>query len=316
MSCLLSQSKNARSYIKRILTSIFRRHGAFDVPRQDIIANSEALVEMSRGAFTLLDRSGTVVQLPFDLTVSFAHLLARGRPENNKFFSFGTIYRASDEKLEPALRSEVNFDIVSSNTIDLSLKDAEAIKTLDEFVCSTPAISFKKPVIVLNHSDLLDVILESSRIAPERFAIVKAQLSKLGVEWQKERLRDELRKKSMNIPNMSVEDLLRFNFRKSIEATRDEIEKLLQRTPYLERAQQTLTRLTEISSYLKQFNVQTKVVIGPLSNHTAQLYHGSLMFQCLETAGRQVLAIGGRYDDFIRKLGPSAGSGQSPSCWI
>ena len=52
---------------------------------------------------------------------------------------------------------EVDFDIVSTDTLDLALKEAEVIKVLDEIVTTFPSLSSTQMCFHLGHSQLLQL---------------------------------------------------------------------------------------------------------------------------------------------------------------
>jgi translation initiation factor 2-alpha kinase 4 len=116
------------------------------------------------GAVRLLDASGNQLQLPFDLTLPNARSISRQDPPLEKTFAFGTVYREMPHGSEPRTHKEVDFDIVSHNTLDLALKEAEVIKVLDEIIEEFPPLRSSPMSFLINHSDLLQLIMEFCRI--------------------------------------------------------------------------------------------------------------------------------------------------------
>ena len=55
---------------------------------------------------------------------------------------------------------EADFDIVTTDTLDLALKEAEVIKVLDEIVIAFPALRSSPMCFQLGHSDLLQLIFD------------------------------------------------------------------------------------------------------------------------------------------------------------
>jgi eukaryotic translation initiation factor 2-alpha kinase 4 len=197
--------------VKEKLTSIFRRHGAVETNRQVLFPRSG---HYSGGIVRLLDSSGNLVQLPFDLILPNARAIPRQDTSLEKTFAFGTVYREAPHGGEPKSHKEVDFDIVSYNTLDLALKEAEAIKVLDEIVEEFPTLRSIPMCFHINHSDLLQIIMEFCRITPAQIPAVKEVISKLNVgKWTLPKIRSELRSPSVGVASTSLDDLTRFDFR-------------------------------------------------------------------------------------------------------
>ena len=280
------------------LESIFRRHGAAEVGRQVIIPKTE----FYRNAATFLDGSGLVVQLPHDLTLPFARTLGQTSPSYGKSYCFGTVYRSTIMGSEPKQFPEVDFDFISSSAQDLPLKEAEVIKVLDEVLTEFPALATHRWTIILNHADLLDLVLNFCRVKPLEAAGVKQALSHLNTQshaWAK--TREELRSPANKVPETTVTDLKRFHFEGDLKQVRSRLSKLFGDTDHLRKALPLLVRLEEVMKYLERMGIQSQILIAPLSNNSEYLYQGSLLFQCAESGTRKVLAVGGRYDALVQE---------------
>lgn len=200
-----------QSIVKQKLTSIFRQHGAVEAPRSVLIPKS---THYGPNAVQLLDQNGTSLQLPYDLTMSHARFIAKQEPAVQKSFSFGPVFRDRQSGGQPQMFGEVDFDIVSLDTLDLALKEAEVIKVLDQIVAGFPSLAETTMCFHLNHSDLLGLIFDFCRIEPGIRTAVAETLSKLNIHsfsWQK--IRNELRSPLLGISATSVDDLQRFDFR-------------------------------------------------------------------------------------------------------
>lgn len=197
--------------VKERLTSIFRRHGAVETARQMLFPRSHLY---NHGAVRLLDSSGNLLQLPFDLTLPNARAIPRQDPSLEKTFAFGTVYREMPHGGEPRTHKEVDFDIVSHNTLDLALKEAEVLKVLDEIIEEFPPLKSASMSFMINHSDLLQLIMEFCRITPSQVPLVKEIISKLNVgKWTMQKIRSELRSPAIGVASTSLDDLARFDFR-------------------------------------------------------------------------------------------------------
>lgn len=197
--------------VKKKLTSIFRRHGAVESTRQMLFPRSQ---HYNNGAVRVLDVSGNLLQLPYDLTLPNARTIPRQDRSLEKTFAFGTVYRESTHGSEPRTHREVDFDIVSHNTLDLALKEAEVIKVLDEIIEEFPPLRSTPMCFLVNHSDLLQLIMEFCRIKPPQIPKVKEILSKLNVgKYNMQKIRSELRAPAIGVASTSLDDLARFDFR-------------------------------------------------------------------------------------------------------
>jgi len=197
--------------VKQQLISIFRHHGAVETPRTILFPRS---THYGPNSVRLLDPHGTLVQLPYDLTLPHARSLAKQSPSVHRSFAFGAVFRDRESGGQPQTFGEVDFDIVSNDTLDLALKEAEVIKVLDEIVGSFPALAATQMCFHLNHSDLLGLIFDFCRIEPSTRLLVADTLSKLNIQnWSWQKIKAELRSPLIGVSATSVDDLQRFDFR-------------------------------------------------------------------------------------------------------
>ncbi|KAF2841608.1 kinase-like protein [Patellaria atrata CBS 101060] len=293
-----------RCLIKDKLTAIFKRHGAVESQRQIMFPKSSYYA--NRPAVQFLDASGTLVQLPYDLTLPHARSIARRAPALEKTYTFGTVYRDTYTGGAPRSSGEADFDIVSFDNLDLPLKEAEVIKVLDEIINEFPSLSSTQMCFHLNHSDLLELIMEFCRITEPQRESVKETLSKLNIQqWTWQKIRNELRTSSSGVPSTSLDELQRFDWRDTPEKAFGKLRKLFANTNVIEKTHAIFARLTTVIDYMKQLDVQHKVYISPLSSFNEKFYTGGILFQCLyDTKRRDVLAAGGRYDRLIQDHHP------------
>jgi eukaryotic translation initiation factor 2-alpha kinase 4 len=198
-----------QSIVKQRLTAIFRRHGALEAQRTFIFPRSS---HYGPNAVQLLDPTGTLVQLPYDLTVPFARSLAKHTPSLGRSFTFGNVFRDKSGG-QPQSFGEVDFDIVS-DSLDMALKEAEVIKVMDEIITGFPSLAATQMCFHINHSDLLYLIFEFCRIEPITRPAVAEVLSKLNIQqWTWQKIKNELRSPLIGVPVSSLDDLQRFDFR-------------------------------------------------------------------------------------------------------
>ncbi|KAK7531285.1 kinase-like protein [Phyllosticta citribraziliensis] len=290
--------------VEEKLSNVFRRHGAVKTRRQLLFPKS-AHYE-NQNVVQLFDASGTLVQLPYDFTLPFARTLARRKPPADKTYSIGHVYRDTFTGGAPRSSGEADFDIISYNSLDLALKEAEVIKVMDEVLDELPSLASSQVCFHLNHSDLLELIMESCRIAPSLRRSVKDILSRLNIQqWSWQKIKQDLRSPAVGVSSTSLDDLAKFDFRDTPEKTFAKIKSLLSGTELLDRTHAIFAHLRQVLTYLGKFNVQRKIYCAPLSSFNSKFYSGGIMFQCLfDTKRRDVLAAGGRYDRLIEEHKP------------
>lgn len=203
--------------VKQALVSIFRRHGAVEMTRNSIYPKSGLY---GANVVQLLDQNGTVVQLPFDLMMGNARMLAKhaNTPVVEKSYCFGSVFRDNHHGGQPQMFGEVDFDIVSTDTLDLAFKEAEVIKVLDEIISAFPSLSATQMCFHIGHSDLLQLIYEYCGVDISSRQAASDVLSKLNIQsWTWQKIRTELRSPMVGVSATSVDELQRFDFRGKIE---------------------------------------------------------------------------------------------------
>ncbi|KAI8950785.1 serine/threonine-protein kinase gcn2 [Xylaria longipes] len=303
-----------RGIVKEELTSIFRRHGAVEAPRSSLYPRSPHYFA-SQNIVQLLDQNGTVVQLPFDLMLGNARLLAKqSHPaETRRSFTFGHVYRDRHSGGQPQMIGEVDFDITSADTLDLALKEAEVIKVLDEIIETFPSTS--SMCFHLGHSDLLQLIFDYCNIDLSARQAAAESLTKLNIHsFTFQKIRAELRSPLIGISATSIEDLRRFDFRDTPTKAFAKLKTLFEGTPLYQQLHATIAHLKGVIEYTKRLGVHAKIYINPLSSIKANFFAGGVLFQCLhDKKFKDVFAAGGRYDSLIRAHRPKIGSqGEGP----
>jgi translation initiation factor 2-alpha kinase 4 len=320
-----------QNLVKDRLAMVFRSHGAVEIQRQLLLPWSDHYA--NNKVVKLFDPSGTLVQLPYDLTLPYARSIGRGAPFLEKTFTIGQVSSSMQQPLErhllttqvfretytegaPRSIGEANFDILSYDTLDLALKEAEVLKVVDEIIEEFPSFGSTPMCFHLNHADLLDMVMDFCRISTPQRPAVKAVLSKLNISkdntWQ--RIRNELRSSDVGVTSTSLDDLARFDWRDTPEKAFAKIRRLFEGTKYLDRTHAIFAHLSSVISYMKLWNVKRKVYISVLSNLNEQFYAGGILFQCLfDTKQREVLAAGGRYDKLIDEYRPKGPGHAHPS---
>lgn len=71
-------------------------------------------------------------------------------------------------------------------------------------------------------------------------------------------------------------------------------------TEYADGLAPVFARINAVISYLKAFQVKTKVYVSPLASLNDKFFRGSILFQCIfDSNKKDVFAAGGRYDSLI-----------------
>ena len=284
-----------RCLVRDKITAVFRRHGAVEQPRPLLLPSS---AHYSSTAVRLLNSSGTLVQLPYDLTLPNARMLAKQLSCGRKTFAFADVYRENPTGGHPKRHGEVDFDIVSYDNLDLALREAEVLKVIDEILDITPSLASVQMCYHINHSQILDHILDFCDIVASKRPAVKEIISKLNIgQWTWPKIRNELRAPSIAIPSTSLDELMLFDFRDTYDKAVPKLRSLLHNTEELE---STFSHLQAVTTYLLRFSVKRKVYISPLSSFNDKFYRGNILFQCIyDSKKRDVFAAGGRYDRLI-----------------
>lgn len=288
--------------VRERLAEIFRHHGAVETTRPLLLPRSKLY---NRGVAQLLDQSGTVVQLPYDLTLPHARSLARQETLSPKTFTFGTVYRENSAGGQPQSHGEVDFDIISYDSYDLALKEAEVIKVIDEILDAFPSLRSAQMCFHINHADLLDIIMEFCRISPEHQPDAKETLSKLNTgQWLWPSIRKELI--ISGILPTSLDDLDKFDWRDEQERAFSKLNLLLRGSDLADKAKPVFTHIRAVIGYLKQFGVTRNIYVNPLGTWNDKFYRGGVVFQCVvDSKKKGVFAAGGRYDSLIQSYRPA-----------
>jgi len=302
-----------QSIVQEKLTACFRRHGAVQIPAPGLMPRSDHY--LGSDVVQLISASGTLVQMPYDLTLPHARNVAKHGQLPEKTFVFGTVYRECSSGTAPLSNKEVDFDITSYEAKDLALKEAEVIKVMDEILDSLPPFVSTPMCYHISHSALLEIIMDFCRVGISQRASAKETLSKLGIkQWTWQKIRLELRAPNIALSSTSLDELAHFDFRDTPAKCFTKLQAILTGSEHLAQVQTIFTHISGLVEYLKRLGVKRKVYFSPLSSFNEKFYRGEIMFQCLyDTKKRDVVAAGGRYDRLIDEhrsvsTGPAQGA--------
>lgn len=295
------------------LFRIFCNHGAIhDFGGSSLLP--KLLAQAKDQVYELLDRSGSVLTLSYDLVLPIARFLSRNKISITKLFRHEFVYRPNLRGVGvPDKYSAVAFDIFSHDQRSLRVSDAECVKTLDEILSSFPCFRTKnaQTYIYINHSDILNSVIDyafgkSNSLSLEKRHQLMGILSQLMVERGAEEIKTYLRN-DFKIQHTVVKDLVDlFNFTVEPEKAKQKMRKVMVDSPLLGKVERALTEMSDILSIVKKLDVNATLLFCPLSNYNAKYYDGAFMFQAVhridKTRKFTRVATGGRYDNLIESL--------------
>lgn len=305
MSRQIPQDLELQTMVKRKLTSIYRRHGAVERTDSPVLIPYHANYS-AHDVYLVLDQGGKILQLPYDLVLPNAMLLAqRGSASAKRTYTFGNVYRSDGKSESLGIFGETTFDIIGGDSDDLALQDAEIIKTLDEILDTFPNLNEGPMCYHLSHSHVLDAILEFAAIDRETWNDVKNTLSKLHTsDWTWAKVRYELKSLPLSVPSMSLDELERFDFRGPLPEAIARVKGLIRPSKWLEKA---YAYMETVAANSIRLGIRRKIYMNPLSTYNEKFYRGNLLFQCIHDLNRRtVFAAGGRYDHLVQEHQPIA----------
>ena len=302
MSRSLPNDLDLQAIVKERLTSVFRLHGAVERTDSPALFPYNPLYP-SEDVVQFVNPNGKVMQLPYDLILPNAILLAQHQRPEHKTFIFDNVYRVDQGRDQPKIFGEANFDIVLGSSLNLAVGEAETLKVVDDVLDAFPTLSSVQMCYHINHSQILDTILIFCNIESSKWSAVKETISKLHTgDWTWAKVRYELRGPSISIAATSLDELERFDFRDIWDKAIPKLRTIIRDTSDLET---TFAHLQAVTAYVGRFGVKRKVYVSPLSSYSEKFYRGNMLFQCLyDQKKRSVLAAGGRYDQLIRGYQP------------
>lgn len=291
------------SKMVELITEVFKRHGAIEIDERAPIFPCSSYYD-SPSVVKLMDTTGNILQMPFDLTLPFASKVAERPPPFQKCFDFGYVYRA-DEKQKgtmPRKYHEICFDIVSSGSANSDLYEAEVIKVLDEVINIFPGFKQESIAIYINHVSVLDAILRHCSFRDHQWASALMLLGQSGVGPAQQNIKQELLAE-FSLSSTALNELELFGFRDFVDKAEARLLKLMGDTDLGKSFKDGIANIRAVITYLGELGITKRVYFAPLSNYNPRFYKGGIMFQVVyEEKKRLLLAAGGRYDHLIKSL--------------
>ncbi|XP_048580135.1 eIF-2-alpha kinase GCN2-like isoform X3 [Nematostella vectensis] len=287
------------------LKAVFTRHGALRMRTPLLTPRTKAL-DPHESAVAVVDHSGGILALPYDLRIPFARFIARSRITHLKRFDIGCVYR--DKRIlgaHPKELYECAFDIISP-TPEGNVPDAEVISAVAEIIREFPCLDRRSYYIRINHAGLLRAVLSSYGVPEERHPELFAVLQ----EPQSERLRNEQINRlleGLQITDHNISALYGFlYFEGPVQKVREHIIGVLKRpSTSSAAARQTLQELQAVANHMETFGVKLPIVVHTSLVYCIQHFSG-VIFQVVaadkrksKRGGVDILAAGGRYDKLI-----------------
>uniref|UniRef100_A0A673YNM0 non-specific serine/threonine protein kinase n=1 Tax=Salmo trutta TaxID=8032 RepID=A0A673YNM0_SALTR len=299
-------SAKLQQYVYETITRIFKKHGAVRLQTPLLLPRNRKLYEGSELA-CLMDHSGMLVTLPYDLRMAFARFVARNNITNFKRWSIERVFRPrKPDRAHPRELLECAFDVIVPVTNSL-LPDAETIFTISEIIQEFSVLQVQ----------VLDHFLSGSILSPCYYPCHSlVQVTDRTV-----------------LPLQQVTDLYRYCIFSLCSdlclmlSQKGDLRDLVplitsltkQKTAVTQLAKQGLRDLEELTGLLKRLGVKLQVLLLPLSLNLDLQHHCGVIFQFVAFIKKRrrtvpdIVAAGGRYDHLILEFRGPASSAPVPS---
>ncbi|KAI8587008.1 kinase-like domain-containing protein [Geranomyces variabilis] len=309
---------------------VFARHGAIEIRAPLLMPKRDDLYcEVGRKVVELVDSTGCIVHLPYDLTAPFARLISRVSQNLGilplKRYSIDHVYRCNQVGGQPKTILECDFDIVTDKLGNMC-PDAEVIKVVFEMLefSATKYSNVSDFEIRINHSALLDSALDAAGVSQDsavrvRVCNILEQLHK-PMTWNQVRGHlvaapqpDQGHASPPNGfgPGLSIESVamlekfhqMEGELKGAIKAfellfgsgppptpTRAARQTPTQSASTNKVVKDILAQLRLLGSHLWCLGIRNRVVFAPLLSYNSSHYRGGLMFQ-IAVPGKKKLDV-------------------------
>ena len=295
----------AQQMVHETVKSVFVQHGALRL-RTSLLAPRTKLFEQLELAVSVMDHSGTLVTLPFDLRIPFARYIARNSIVHMKRFDIGCVYR--DKRIlgsHPKELYECVFDIVTSTSENL-VPDAEVLLSVAEIIKEFPSLDSRNYYIRINHAALMKSYLTSAGISEERQSELLTILQEVRSEKDRN-VQIHAFVESLQLSEHTATALCEFlDFEGPVNKLREHLIGTMKRKSWVgQTARQSYHDLEAITSNVETFEIGLPVVVNTSMVYNFNHFSG-LIFQFVaankrkrKRGGVDILAAGGRYDKLI-----------------
>eukprot|EP00698_Gefionella_okellyi_P001959 TRINITY_DN11839_c0_g1_i1.p1 TRINITY_DN11839_c0_g1~~TRINITY_DN11839_c0_g1_i1.p1 ORF type:complete len:1322 (+),score=300.76 TRINITY_DN11839_c0_g1_i1:27-3968(+) len=292
----------AREYVFHHTAQICKRHDAisFDIPL--LMPKTSLLASRSR-LVSLLDGSGTLVALPYDLCTSLARFLARHNVQMMRRYNFARVFRDhSDAGVggQPRDYYQCDFSLIGHSSFPM-LCEAEVIKVTCEILLEF-AHYIGKFYVKIGHTQLLDCIFDACNVKKELRSRTAAVLGQVASQTSWVVVRKHLMGAEAGLP-AEVADQLGGYLGKAADS--DQLTKLERLFVHNQTALRYVGELRQLVKHLGIFRIADMCVVDLLTVYDYP-YHNGVVFRALpKTESQQeFVASGGRYDALVRYFMP------------
>ena len=300
---LLPKSMSIREYVTKIVTGIFKKHGAvtIDTPVFELReVLTEKYGEESKLIYNLEDQGGELLSLRYDLTVPFARFVATHGITSIKRYHIAKVYRRDKPAIERGRFREFyqcDFDIAGPS--GPMIADSEVISIIYELLTEIGKIGKFDFVINVSHRQLLSAMTTVAGVPAEKFKTICSSVDKLDKQpW------NEVRNELVNVKGLSEQSADKLWEYLQLNGNPFEvIEKLRQKEEFLKVAEKTLNEMELLFNYLKCLNVLDKIDFN-LSLARGLDYYTGVILEAIAIDGKNEVKVGsiaggGRYDELI-----------------
>ncbi|KAJ3108882.1 hypothetical protein HDU97_010154 [Phlyctochytrium planicorne] len=300
------------SKIHKNAVSIMQSHGAIEIPAPLLVPASSQFGNVAsrspdaKAPVQLLDSSGMVVQLPYDLTLPFARHVSKVKSISMlKRYTFSRVYRPNLVGGQPLAYVECDFDIITkANNV---LADAETIKlTVD--ILESCGFGSDEVVVRLNHYRFLETALSATDMNEEFFGEALNLLESLDRPTSIQQLRTQMiRSCKLSTKSFEILELLH-QCHGGIDGGMERFRNLIEPKGIISPSEMSglhaaFKGLLTIKEHLRSLGVKCPILFTPLLSYNSFYYRDSVLFQ-LALGGKKldILAAGGRYDSLLERL--------------
>ncbi|XP_045480557.1 histidine--tRNA ligase isoform X2 [Harmonia axyridis] len=297
------QQMELRKYILKTISLAFKKHGAETI-NTPVFELKEVLSgkygDDSKLIYDLKDQGGEKLSLRYDLTIPFARYLAMNKKMSMVCCQVAKVYRRDDPCLENGVFREFyhgDFDIAGS--YDPMIPEAHCIRIIYEILKSLQVGAF---FIKINHTALLDGILEYCGVPTDKFRTIYSALSKLDKSsWIK--VKEEIVREKIVTEDVAI----KFGRYILNNGTTDLVDALSQ-NPELMKNKAAAAAVEDVKlllEYCSLFGITQEVVVDLGLTRNLDFYKGIIYEAVLPEQDMSVdpifgsLAGGGRYDNLV-----------------
>ncbi|XP_045185726.2 eIF-2-alpha kinase GCN2-like [Mercenaria mercenaria] len=288
------------------LEKVFQRHGAIKL-NTPLLMPQQNLYENLDHYACLMDHSGRLVGLPFDLRVPFARFITRTNTSYIKRYCIDRVYRRKKVGgFHPRELTECAFDIVTGNSFCL-IPDAEVLVVVQDIINEFPPLQQRNYYVKLNHTALLRAVLLHYGIPEDKHISALATLAEV---------KRDSKSKHKLLSTLSVSDQSVSMLINLMEAEGDfsKIDSMLRTITKTKGqagslAKQGLHEIEAVMTKAQHLGLKLPVKVNVGWIYSMDMYNGVTFQVAIDMVRKkktvsEVLATGGRYDVLMKQFEP------------